>query len=74
MSLMAMSLVTGCVQPDVHPDKNRKSSSSFWGDLSNEDDVDMSDDNLTESEMMITEDGEEDRMERVKEQSRVQFM
>ena len=65
MSLMAMSLVTGCVQPDVHPDKNRKSSSSFWGDLSNEDDVDMSDDNLTESEMMITEDGEEDRMERI---------
>ena len=65
MSLMAMSLFTGCVQPDVHPDKNSKSSSSFWGDLTNADDVDMSDDNLTESEMMITEDAEEDRMERI---------
>ena len=65
MSLMAMSLFTGCVQPDVQPDKNSKSSSSFWGDLTNADDVDMSDDNLTESEMMITEDGEEDRMERI---------
>ena len=65
MSLMAMSLFTGCVQPDVQPDKNSKSSSSFWGDLTNADDVDMSDDNLTESEMMITEDAEEDRMERI---------
>lgn len=64
-SLMAMSLFTGCVQPDVQPDKNSKSSSGFWGDLTNVDDVDMSDDNLTESEMMITEDGEEDRMERI---------
>ena len=61
MSLMAMSLFTGCVQPDVRPDKNK----SFWGDLTNADDVNMSDDNLTESEMMITEDGEENKMARI---------
>jgi hypothetical protein len=63
MSLMAMSLFTGCVQPDLHPDRSK--SSSFWGDLTNIDDVNMSDDNLTESEMMITEDGEENRLERI---------
>jgi hypothetical protein len=64
MSLMAMSLFTGCVQPDVHPDKSKKSS-SFWGDLTNVDDVNMSDDNLTESEMMINEDDEENRLQRI---------
>lgn len=65
MSLMGMSLFTGCVQPDVSPDKKR--SSGFWGDFSNADDVNMSDmdDNLTESEMMITEDGEENKMARI---------
>ena len=61
MSLMAMSLFTGCVQPDVRPDKHK----SFWGDFTNADDVNMSDDNLTESEMMITEDGEENKMARI---------
>mgnify|MGYP001815512970 CR=1 FL=1 len=63
-SLLAITLFTGCVQPDVHTDKG-KSSSSFWGDFTNEDDVDMSDDNLTESEMLITEDGEEYKIERI---------
>lgn len=62
-SLMAMSLFTGCVQPDLHPDRDR--SSSFWGNFSNADDVNMSDDNMTESEMMIMEDGEEFRIERI---------
>ena len=62
--LMAASLFTGCVQPDVRPDRG-KSSSSFWADLTNADDVNMSDDNLTESEMMITEDSEEFRLERI---------
>ena len=61
MSLIAMSLFTGCVQPDVRPDKHK----SFWGDFTSADDVDMSDDNLTESEMMITEDGEENKMARI---------
>ena len=63
MSLMAMSLFTGCVQPDVQPDRSK--SSSFWGDLTNVDDVNMSDDNLTESEMMINEDDEENRLQRI---------
>jgi hypothetical protein len=62
-SLMAMSLFTGCVQPDVQPDRSK--SSSFWGDLTNVDDVNMSDDNLTESEMMINEDDEENRLQRI---------
>ena len=58
-----MSLFTGCVQPDVQPDRSK--SSSFWGDLTNVDDVNMSDDNLTESEMMINEDDEENRLQRI---------
>ncbi len=62
-SLIAMSLFTGCVQPDVQPDRSK--SSSFWGDLTNVDDVNMSDDNLTESEMMINEDDEENRLQRI---------
>ena len=62
ISLMSISLFTGCVQPDVHIKKNSK---NFWGDLTNIDDVNMSDENLTESEMMITEDGEENKMERI---------
>jgi hypothetical protein len=57
-----MSLFTGCVQPDIHFKKNNK---NFWGNLTNADDVNISDDNLTESEMMITVDGEGDRMERI---------
>lgn len=61
MSLMAMSLFTGCVQRDIHFNKNR----SFWANYSSVDDVNMSDDNLTESEMMITEDGEENTMARI---------
>ncbi len=59
MSLMAMSLFTGCVQRDIHLNKN------FWANSSSVDDVNMSDDNLTESEMMITEDGEENKMARI---------
>ena len=63
MSFMTMSLFTGCVQPDIHINKDK--NKNFWGDLTNADDVDMSDDNLTESEMMISEDGEENKMERI---------
>jgi len=66
LSLTAMSLFTGCVQRDIHLTKKDKSQ-NFWGDLTNVDDVDMSDfdENLTESEMMMSEDGEEDKMERI---------
>jgi len=61
MSLMAMSLFTGCVQRDIHLSKNK----NFWANSSSVDDVNMSDDNLTESEMMIREDGEENKMARI---------
>jgi len=61
MSFMAMFVFTGCVQPDIHINKDK----NFWGDLTNADDVNMSDDNLTESEMMISEDGEENKMARI---------
>ena len=62
MTVMSMSLFTGCVQPDV-PINNKHNS---WNQT-NENDVDMSDldENLTESETMMTEDGEENQMERV---------
>ena len=59
MSLMAMSLFTGCVQRDIPFNKN------FWAHSSSVDDVNMSDDNLTVSEMMIMEDGEENKMARI---------
>ena len=61
MSLMAMSLFTGCVQPDVPINKGS------WNDKANENDVDMSDldENLNESEMMMTEDGEENKLARI---------
>ncbi len=61
MSLMAMSLFTGCVQRDIQFNKNR----NFWAHSSSVDDVNISDENLTESEMMITEDGEENKMARI---------
>jgi len=56
---MAMSLFTGCVQRDIPFNKN------FWAHTSSVDDVNMSDDNLTMSEMMIMEDGEENKMARI---------
>jgi len=61
MTVMSMSLFTGCVQPDVPINKGS------WNDKANENDVDMSDldENLTESEMMMTEDGEQNQMERI---------
>ena len=61
LPLMAMYVFTGCVQRDIHPNKNR----NFWANTSSVDDVDISDDNLTENEMMITEDGEENKMARI---------
>jgi hypothetical protein len=66
MSLMTMFLFTGCVQPDLTV-KQKNSSQNFWADLTNVDDVNMSDfdENLTESEMMMTEGGEENRMARI---------
>jgi len=64
--LITMFLFTGCVQPDIYGDRH-KSSQSSWTDHSSADDVDMSDfdENLTESEMMITEDGGSNKIERM---------
>lgn len=66
ISLIEMSLFTGCVQPDLSI-RNKTSNQNFWADQTNVDDVDMSDldENLTESEMMMTEDSEENKMERI---------
>ncbi len=66
ISLMGMSLFTGCVQPDLSINKKTTNQNS-WADQTNEDDVYMSDldENLTESEMMMTEDSEENKMERI---------
>lgn len=64
---MAMSLFTGCVERDLSPTKKTTNQNS-WADQS-EDDVSMSDldETLTESEMMMTEDSEENKnkMERI---------
>jgi len=66
ISLMAMSLFTGCVQRDMPLNKNN-ANNNFWAELTNVDDVNMSDfdDNLTVSEMMMTEDAEENKMGRI---------
>lgn len=65
--MITIFVLTGCVQPDLSSYKGNKSNQSSWTDQTSEDDVDMSDldDNLTESEMMMTEEGEEDKMERI---------
>lgn len=57
---MGLFLMTGCVQPDITP------GDQSWWHKKSADDVDLSDldDNMTVSEMMITEDGEE-RMARI---------
>jgi len=66
MSLMSMSLFTGCVTPDIYSD-NKNTSRNVWADQTNADDVDLSDldENLTESEMMISEGDEENKMQRM---------
>ena len=66
ISFMAMSLFTGCVQSDLSVTKKTKNQNS-WADQTNVDDVGMSDldENLTESEMMMTEDSEDNIMERI---------
>ena len=62
ITLLTLSVLTGCVQPDMSPNKGQG-----WADKTNENDIDMSDmdENLTESEMMMIEDGEENKMERI---------
>lgn len=59
MSLMSMLLFTGCVQPDLSAENNKRNNVS-WSDMTSADDVDMSDfdETLTESEMMMTEESQ----------------
>ena len=66
MTLITIFVLSGCIQPDISLNKGKNNQMS-WGDQTNEDDVDMSDldENLTESEMMMTEEGEANKMERI---------
>lgn len=66
MLLLTMFLFTGCVQPDMYNNQNR-SNQNNWADRTNADDVSMSDfdETLTESEMMITEDEAQNKLERM---------
>lgn len=66
MSLMSMLLFTGCVQPDLSTESNKRNNVS-WSDLTSADDVDMSDfdETLTESEMMMTEESQGRKIGRI---------
>lgn len=62
--LLTMFVVTACVEPDVPLDRTHTKT---WTDQGSEEDIDMSDldENLTESETMITEDEESNKVERI---------
>ena len=62
VSLILLSLLTGCVSRDIPINPNQHRENQY-----NVNDVDMSDlnENLTESEMMMTEVGEDVKMERI---------
>ncbi len=68
MSVMLL-LFSGCVEREISisPQDARKSGLNAWGDETNINDVDISDldENLTESETMITEDMDAEKMARV---------
>jgi len=66
VSLLLMFVFTACVPRDV-PIGTGGNSNPSWGDMTNINDVNMSDfdENLTESEMMMTEEGEENKLERI---------
>ena len=62
VTLILLSLLTGCVSRDIPINPNQHIENQY-----NVNDVDMSDldENLTESEMMMTEEGEDEKMERI---------
>lgn len=66
MSLMAISLFTGCAQKEV-PLQHSKNSSNDWANQRSADDVDISDldETLAESEMMMEEQGSGNEMQRI---------
>ena len=57
VTLILLTLLTGCVSRSIHIDPNQHKENQY-----NVNDVDMSDldENLTESEMMMTEEGEDE--------------
>jgi hypothetical protein len=61
-----MSVLSGCMQSDVSPNMSQHNQRS-WAEESHVDDVDMSDldESITESEMMMTEEGEGSKMKRI---------
>ncbi len=65
LSVMLL-LFTGCVQRELVISQ-QGSGQNFWGDETNIDDINISDldGNLTETEMMITEDMYDEKMERI---------
>jgi len=72
ITVITMAVLTGCVTPGMSPNKGYKNNQNnqnnqSWADQTNEDDIDMSDldENLTESEMMMREDGGENKRERI---------
>ena len=68
LSVMLL-LFSGCVEREISisPQDARKSGLNAWGEETNINDVDISDldQNLTESETMITEDMDTEKMERI---------
>ena len=68
LSVMLL-LLSGCVQKElvISPNDARQSGLNAWGEETNVNDVDISDldENLTESETMITEDMDTQKMERI---------
>lgn len=68
LSVMLL-LFTGCVQRElvISEQDTKQSGLNAWGDKTNVNDVDISDldENLTESETMITEDTDGQKMERI---------
>ncbi len=66
MSFVAMYVFTGCVQDDVQLQHSERSKNN-WANQSSADDVDVSDldETLTESEMMMSEEGSGNKIERM---------
>lgn len=67
ITLITMSLMTGCMQSGLSPQMNKKNNQNSWAEESNVDDVDVSDlnENMVESEMSMTEEGEGNKIQRI---------
>ena len=69
ISLLSAILFSGCVKKVVVPSQheNGHANQASWGDMTNIDDVNMSDfdENLSESKLVMTEESRNDKMERI---------